>query len=66
VGVPLIYKYVFSALDGARQFTPAVVFQPLAGEMKGLHTLSQFVSKEREVSKVDQLRQLGLTAQEIE
>lgn len=58
--------YLYSALSGARDFTPAVVYQPLANEMRGLHTLSQFVAKEEEVDRVDRLRQLGLTEQEIE
>lgn len=48
-----------------KEFTPAVVFKPLADEVKGLHSLNDYQSKEEEYVKLDQLRQLGLTTDEI-
>ena len=48
-----------------KEFTPAVVFKPLADEVKGLHSLDEYQSKEDEYAKLDQLRQLGLTSDEI-
>ncbi len=57
-----------SALKEVRgkEFTPAVVFRPLADEVKGLHSLDDYQSKEEEYAKLDQLRQMGLTSDEIE
>ena len=48
-----------------KEFTSAVVFKPLADEVKGLHSLNEYQNKEQEHSKLDQLRQLGLTNDEI-
>lgn len=48
-----------------KEFTPAVMFKPLADEVKGLHSLDEYQSKEEEYAKLDQLRQLGLTNEEI-
>ena len=48
-----------------KEFTPAVVFKPMADEVKGLHSLNDYQSKEREHAKLDKLRQLGLTDEEI-
>lgn len=56
---------VDSALDQSRDFTPAVVFKPLACEVGGLHSLEQYQVKEVEHSRVDELRDLGLTSEEI-
>ena len=48
-----------------KEFTPAVVFKPLANEVKGLHSLDEYQDREEEYSKLDQLRQMGLTTDEI-
>ena len=53
-------------LDQGREFAPAVVFNPLASEMKGLLSLGQYQEWKKEHSKVDHLRQLGLTSEEIQ
>lgn len=53
------------ALDQSREFTPAVVFKPLATEVKGLHSLEQYRVRKEEHSRVDRLRELGLTSEEI-
>ena len=55
---------VLEDLQG-KEFTPAVVFKPLADEVKGLHSLDDYQSKQKEYSRLDQLRQLGLTNEEI-
>lgn len=65
------YTYIiiplYSTLNEARgkEFTPAVVFKPIADEVKGLHSLDEYQSKEEEYAKLDQMRQLGLTNEEI-
>lgn len=56
---------VKGALDQSREFTPAVVFKPLATEVKGLHSLEQYRVRKEEHSRVDHLRELGLTSEEI-
>ncbi|XP_064404701.1 RNA-binding protein 41-like isoform X2 [Halichondria panicea] len=57
---------VESALSHVREFTPAVVYRPLADERKGVASLTQFVSREEEMEWVESLRGLGLTQHEIE
>eukprot|EP00731_Ephydatia_muelleri_P030884 Em0022g398a len=51
---------------GKRQFLPATTYQPLGGEVEGLRSLSQYQSSEKVHSRVDQLRQKGLSENEIE
>ena len=48
-----------------KEFTPAVVFKPLADEVKGLHSLNDYQSKEQKYAELDQLRQMRLTSEEI-
>ena len=55
-----------SALSHVREFTPAVVYRPMADERKGVASLTQFVSREEEMEWVESLRGLGLTQHEIE
>ena len=50
----------------SKEFTPAVTFKPLADEVKGLHSLDDYQTKEEEYLKRDRLRQLGLSGEEIE
>jgi hypothetical protein len=59
-------KSVESALDQSREFAPAVTFKPLDSEVQGLYSLEQYQSKQEEYSRVDELRELGLTSKEIE
>lgn len=51
---------------GKRQFLPATIYQPLSGEVEGLRSLSQYQSSEKVHSRIDQLRQKGLSEGEIE
>jgi len=48
------------------KFAPAVEFKPLSGEVKGLQTLKRYRDSEDEHSRMDQLRELGLTTEEIQ
>lgn len=57
---------VESALDQGREFAPAVVFKPLATEVQGLHSLEQYQLRKEEHVHIDQLRELGLSSDEIE
>lgn len=57
---------VESALGQSWEFAPAVTFKPLASEVQGLHSLDQYQTKKEEHSRVDELRELGLTSEEIE
>ncbi len=57
---------VQSAIEQAREFSPAVVFEPLATAVEGLHSLEEYQVKEGEHSHFDNLRELGLNAQEIQ
>lgn len=54
-----------NALEQSRDFTPAVVFKPLAPAVEGLHSLKQYQEKEEEHNHLDHLRELGLTSEEI-
>lgn len=54
------------ALEQSRNFTPAVVFKPLASEVEGLHSLEQYQVKKEEHTHLDHLRELGLTSEEIQ
>lgn len=53
-------------LQQSHEFTPAVVFKPLASEVEGLHSLEEYQAKKEEHSHLDQLRELGLSSEEIE
>ena len=57
---------VQSTMEQAREFAPAVVFQPLATAVEGLHSLEDYQLKEGEHNHLDTLRELGLTTQEIQ
>ena len=56
---------VKSTIEQTKEFAPAVVFEPLATAVEGLHSLEAYQVKEGEHSRLDNLRGLGLTAQEI-
>ena len=61
-----ISSYTCRALDRKKEFTPAVLYKPLSQEIQGLRSLEQYQKSENDHSQVDNLRQVGLTAQEIE
>lgn len=49
-----------------RDFTPAATYEPLSKEVEGLRSLGQYRSGEDDYGRIDRLRQMGLTLQEIE
>lgn len=57
---------VESALHQSREFAPPVTFRQLASEVEGLHSLQQYQTKQEGHGRVDALRELGLTFEEIE
>ena len=60
------FPQICRALDRKKEFTPAVLYQPLSQEVQGLRSLEQYQKSEEDHGRVDELRQMGLTAQEIE
>jgi len=62
----LLSSCSYSVLERKKAFTPAVIYQPLSQEVRGLRSLEQYQRREGDHSRLDQLRQLGLTAPEIE
>ena len=60
------FPQICRALDRKKEFTPAVLYQPLSQEVQGLRSLEQYQKNEEDHGQVDELRQMGLTAQEIE
>ena len=60
------FPQICRALDRKKEFTPAVLYQPLSREVQGLRSLEQYQKSEEDHGRVDELRQMGLTAQEIE
>lgn len=59
-------RSVESALGQSREFTPAVTFKPLESEVQGLHSFEHYQTKKKDHNRVDKLRELGLTSEEIE
>lgn len=55
-----------SVLCQGREFAPSLVYNPLASDVKGLQSLEQYQDRKLEHQKVDHLRELGLTSDEIE
>ena len=53
------------ALEQGHEFAPAVLYKPLATEVEGLHSLEEYQEREEEHGRLDQLRELGLTPEEI-
>ena len=49
-----------------RAFTEPVVYNALGTEVAGPKALEEFISKEKERCRVDELRQFGLTEEEIQ
>ena len=48
------------------KFAPAVEFKPLSQEVEGLQTLKRYRDTEEKHGRMDQLRELGLTTDEIQ
>lgn len=57
---------VKSTIEQGKEFAPAVVYEPLAAAVEGLHSLKEYQVKEGEHGYLDNLRELGLTDQEIQ
>ncbi len=53
-------------LDQERDFAFAVELEPLVSKVEGLQSLEQYQDRKKAQWKVDHLRELGLTSQEIE
>ena len=70
VGTPYSFRgetnSLFRLLERQRDFTPAATYKPLGKEVEGLRSLGQYRSGEDDYGRIDRLRQMGLTLQEIE